>query len=387
MKDAGTNNDKALLWVGTQMDARVGYGFIAVVFAGLLSFQGGGVSQASTATQSDLGAVAESCGNFGGVNFDSHGRRISDLNLVYPTAQIGFLGEGWVLLAYSITPTGTAANIRALDAIGDKSFVAEAVLKLGQARFEPAALGGQPIERHDERFDTQFKMDMNKAGEVHVSFLQAFGVSRRLREGGLNADAVRIVKPVTHFSLTLYEQATLAHGLALAYNAMKDYPRALIQVHHAVIGGEKLLVYGSRAFALALDAELEARNGNPGAAVCAFDTLKLKYKDYEPKPELIALIDGARTALTNGAPVRTEVEIVESDRDDVLNLWTHSLIRSSFRFSGVQGAPPKYRLVCPLAISEGVVAEGAEQRLDPAKGRCSLEVWGDPGVKFILDEH
>ena len=333
----------------------------------------------------DNGLHAGACEYNAGVKFETENRRLSEFGITYPDAQVDLLGEGWALVTYTVTPTGTAANIRVIDSLGDKSFVDHTIDGVSRGRYEPAVVGGHAVERHDVHFDMAFRLDMNR-GRGHREFDEAFDVGHRLRKDGKNEEAVRAVRPYLKQPLTLYEHVTLAHGLALAYTAMKDYRRALVQIRHSTIAGEKLLTYGSRAYALALLAELEARNGNANNAVCAFETLKLKYKDFEPSPELLALIGAANAVRAGTDPIRTEVEIVEADQEGSASVWEHDLMRHGFRFGNVQGAA-KYRLVCPLALLEGDVREGAEQQLDPAKGNCYLEGSGAVGSKFILDEH
>jgi hypothetical protein len=173
----------------------------------------------------------------------------------------------------------------------------------------------------------------------------------------------------------------------MSHLGLGDRRRALLHMRHAAIEDGNFVDTGLIRSTFAILAELEVRDGNPRAAVCAFATLKKKRPDYQPTAQLLEVIAAARTTLDGGAPVRSEVEIVENGRDDMIaSRWSHPVLRRSLQFSALQGVVKTYRVTCPTHVLEGSISGSGAIDVDQTIGSCTLEVYGDPGAKFVLEE-
>jgi TonB family protein len=304
----------------------------------------------------------------------------------YPQGQESMLGEGWVELAHTITPSGDVTNIRLIDLVGAPVFAHQASGALSKAKFAPVTVSGKPVS-WNARYTFRYLIEGKNRAGVHAKVSGSYDAAAAARKFGAYDRSLRILLETNKLTLNLYEYALTSYGLAMSYLGLGDRRRALLHMRHAAIGDGDFVDTGLIRSTLAILAELEARDGNPRAALCVLATLKKKRPDYAPAAQLLEMIAAARAALDGGAPVRNEVEIIESGRDEmILPRWSHPVLRRTLQFTALQGAVKNYRITCPTHVLEGVVFGSGAIDVDQTIGSCALEVYGDPGAKFVLDE-
>ena len=71
---------------------------------------------------------------------------------------------------------------------------------------------------------------------------------------------------------------------------------------------------------------------------------------------------------------------------DKANSFHHSLLRSRFSFSEVEGDLAELRLRCEKGYVGFVYQEGTAYEAEGGVGECSLQIIGDPGTTFKLLE-
>lgn len=81
---------------------------------------------------------------------------------IYPVrpAQRGI--EGWVRLAFDITPTGSVDNIRIIDEEPVKTFGRAATKALSRWRYKPEVRDGRPVRRTDVEVVITFNLDQDQ---------------------------------------------------------------------------------------------------------------------------------------------------------------------------------------------------------------------------------
>ena len=307
------------------------------------------------------------------------------LEVVYPEAEQYREDEDWTSFAVTIEPDGTIGEIWQRDALGGDAFGRAAAAAIAKAKYAPAPmLNGKPA-RLGHSFEVAFRLDPIERGGVHNYYSETYDRARMARERRDYAASVRILKDSLPWPHDLYELTTMSYALAVSYQGLNDWRRATRHIRHATISNGVYADKGVRAAALAMTTELNARDHNYRWAKCAYDALKKQYPDRQDSPTLAAAAAETDAALGGVAPIRTEVEILEQDRADLMPHWWHLLSRPSFAIENVQGAVKSYRLDCLGHTERGPVVLGARVAM-PFGMRCDLYVMGDPGAKFVLDE-
>lgn len=319
------------------------------------------------------------------VPVDTSPRLVQKPEFRYPAGQVTMLGEGWVRLAHSITPDGSVSNVRLVDIVGAPIFAHAAAGSLGGAKFAPARAGGRRVA-FNNTFEVSYLIEGKNRAGVHAKIGNAYDAAAAARKFNDFERSLRILQDASKLTLNLYEYALTSYGLAMSYVGLGDRRRALLHIRRSTIAGGAHVDKGMVRSTFALLAELEARDGNPRAALCAFETLKKKVSGYAPSPALADLLRQAELDLSGTAPLLNDVELVESGREEIPTHWSHALLRDTFAFQNLQGNLKRYRVTCPTSDFEGDVGAAGTVRAGRSGGPCTLEVFGDPGAKFTLDE-
>jgi hypothetical protein len=316
---------------------------------------------------------------------DAAPRLIEKPAFPYPTGQVTMLGEGWVRLAFTVTPLGEVANLRVVDIVGAPIFAHAAARSLKAARYSPAMLGGRPVA-YNSIFDITYVIEGKNRAGVHAKIGGSYDAAAAARKFNDFERSLRILQEANKLTLNLYEYTLTSYGMAMSYLGLGDRRRALLQLRRTAIGAGKYVDKGIVRSTFALLAELEARDGSPRAALCAFETLKQKMPAYQPSQSLLDVLAGAERDLTGTLPVRTDAELVESGREEIPTQWSHGLLRDTFSFAALQGGVKTYRVTCPTTVIEGDVATAGTVRVGRSAGACTLDVLGDVGATISLME-
>ncbi|MBI1211644.1 MAG: hypothetical protein GC190_09290 [Alphaproteobacteria bacterium] len=291
-------------------------------------------------------------------------------------------------LVYAVSDTGELTHVETVDILGSKAYSDVMQDAFKRAKFQIAQLGGKPVDFFDGIYEITFSFSGRNRARVHYfGFSRAYDAAKRRRAKGKFEESIAIVREAMTEELNMYELATLSHGLTYSYLGLNDKRRALIAIRHATIEQGYFLAHDARPYAEALLAQLEAENNNQGAALCAFGWLRQKYSSFQPDLQLQTLISTAHLQLSGTDEVRTDIELIDSDRPYVPNRWTHRLIRHTFKFDNVPApGAARFRLVCPTVVREDGVTANRVWDVDPGEGDCMLYFYGDPGAKFTLIE-
>ena len=298
------------------------------------------------------------------------------------------VGEGWVDLDFSITPEGIPANFRIRDAIGNAKYGQLAIEGFKGARYEATKIDGAPVTVNVLSQTIEFRIEGENRVGVQTSAGNATVEAIKLRKQGKYAEALATLQALQGRSLNLYEATTRAYGLAMSYKGLNDRRRALREIRRSTISDGQYIDKNLRRAAFEAQVELEAADNDFLSSVCVFEQMQSLFPNKEADPKLVQTFVKAVEQLAGTTPVRTEVEIVETDRPDIPPHWMHGLVRQSFSLGNIQGNVQSIRLVCPTVFVERqVVGPLALEVSDEKVTNCILYVFGDPGAKFVLDEH
>jgi TonB family protein len=331
-----------------------------------------------------VSAHAEEFVCVGGTGGLDHPPKEPTIQLKYPAAEAFRESEGWSLFALTIAPDGAVSNVWLRDSIGSQTFAQIALDALPKAKFDPRVRDGGPVLVGDS-VAVVFRFDPKDRPGDHNYYREVLDRAAAARAQGDYKESVRILDNSLAWPLHLHEMATMGHAMAVSYMGLKDWRRALRHIRHATIDGGKVAEENVRADALALAAELFARDHDYIRAICTYETLRKQHPTAPVNPTLATAIAETRSVLFSSSPVRTEVEILETNRSDLTPHWSHVLLRKSFAIEQVQGTLKSYRLDCIRRSESGPVVPSQRITLSPGLG-CDLYVMGNPGAKFVLDE-
>ena len=316
--------------------------------------------------------------------FDQDAEKL-ELDMRYPKGQQSMLGEGMVLLGFTVNTAGAVNDIWLIDIIGAPIFAHAAAGSLAKAKYTPAIRSGSPVVAQRE-IQFQYQIEgQNRAG-VHALVGANYDRAQAFRANGDFKRSVEKLKESLKLTLNLYEYALASYGLTVSYIGLNDHRRALFHARHAATSNAQFTDKGQRRSTFAMLSELEARDNNFRASLCAYERLKKLYPDYQPSAHLQDLLALSARELSATTHVRSNVELVETEREDLPTMWKHPMLRRTFQFSNVEGNLANYRLVCPALKSVEKFPISRTVDVDPTAGQCTIYVFGDAGAKFAFDE-
>ncbi len=327
------------------------------------------------------------CRYFGEHDF-KRGKRIVAPNIAYPRSEVMELGEGSVDLEFKITAEGVPTDFRVRDAIGNPKYGELAIAGFKGARYEPTVLDGKTLPVNVLSQIVDFRIEGENRVGVQVAAGNATEEAIRLRKEGKFAESLAVLQALSGRSLNLYEATTRAYGLAMSYKGLNDRRRALREIRRATINEGQYIDKNLRHAAFVAQVELEATDNYFLASVCTFERMRYAFPHKELDPILFETFKKAVVQLAGTAPVRSEVEIVETDRSDVPPHWMHGLTRSTFDIVDIVGKLRSVKLVCPAANLDREITGTLRVNVEVSKiTNCILYIFGDPGAKFVLLEH
>lgn len=101
--------------------------------------------------------------NMGSNNFENNNdRRATPMVRIppqYPQSQISRGQEGWVLVEFTITPTGTTANAVVIDAEPKNVFDRAVLRAIKRWKYQPKVVGGKAVAQHNMREVFRFELE------------------------------------------------------------------------------------------------------------------------------------------------------------------------------------------------------------------------------------
>ena len=304
----------------------------------------------------------------------------------YPSDALDDWSEGWVLLEYEISETGVVRGMRAVDAFGSKDFVASAMRAVSRWRYKPATRNTVPVEQFLAQSSVLYLFTDSRPEAEHGEFVTKYNRARRhIRDNEFDR-AIQTLEKALKGRLNLYEAAMGSFALALAYAGKADWPHAVYHIRHAT-NDLDYLEKQLRVPALALQVELEARDGSLLEAMCAFKKLQSADPARAASDDSVTKMNARiEAAVTSPSPLMVDARLIKHPLFDEPAVWRHRLLRSKFSFAEIKGDVTSFRLACVGTAHEAPV--DAETLWDvPAKaGPCILRVDGAPDASFKLVE-
>lgn len=295
----------------------------------------------------------------------------------YPEEQAHRREEGWVALNFMVDTEGQPYEITVVNSVGDDRFRKAAIRALKRSRFEPARLDGQPIDA-GARYGYSFEMSggADGAGRDFVfryrKLLAAIGAGDRDKADALLAD----LEP-----RNLYENAYRELGRYTYLRKWGTRAQQLGALSRAVGPDEErsYLADDARAKAMTTLFLLQADQHDFGGALETAGRLPEQAGDEDLQATIDQAVREIEALRHDDRAFAVEGRIGERSTS-----WHLKLLKSSFRFDGVEGRISEIKLRCAgkfvgFAYDDTLTYSVVERYMP-----CSLEVVGDPGTRFRL---
>lgn len=295
----------------------------------------------------------------------------------YPEALIHRNQEGWVALNFMVDTEGRAYEISVADAVGDEAFQDAAIRALQRSRFEPATLGGEPIEA-GANYAYSFALRGGREG-ARRRFVRRFrALLDAVQSGDRDAADAALAKLEAD---NLYENAYLEYGRFERHRRWGTVHQQIRALHRAV-GREEATrylpddVYGDalrHLFALQVE-----RQDFGGALKTANRLFELPLEE-DLKRVLHGAVEDIEAVRHQDATFAVGGEISHGAYS-----WHLTLFRNAFHIDRVDGRLAEIKLRCAGKFVGFGFDEDLVYRVSERYMPCTLEVVGDPGTRFRL---
>jgi TonB family protein len=300
----------------------------------------------------------------------------------YPIAMARAGSEGWVQVSFVVAKDGSVIDPVVEDSSGTKGFEKAAIRAIKQWQYTPAIVDGEAIEQCQNKVQMDFKLDKPKKS-VRRKFRTAYIKAK----DALDADDL----PTATEYLSKLRDDKQFNGMESAWFWMleADYARKrqdkkaeLSNIKRAINTDKKGELLGSDNYISMLQQRF------------VLEVHFAKYSDALESFELISSQDNSDEVVKYLQPYAKQiVALLESDESIFVEAkisedgsWWHTLSRSKFAFSHVQGQVDTVELRCQNKRETYTFSDDSTWHIPEKWGRCSVWVVGDKNVDFNLVE-
>ena len=290
--------------------------------------------------------------------------------------------EGWVIVNFMVDTHGKPYEISVVE-YSDKEFINPTLKALEKWKFEPALFEGKPIDaaatqsiifllREDSRSYTTSRQVISIFGSIVTA------ISEKDREEASDRLSEFYKKKKTLYEESFYWLAR--YYFAAAWLDTEEQYRVLNRALFKTDSGAYYLPEKGVPRLLLSKLNLEVKRNYLSRAL---DTAA-QLNDYDLSPKQLQYIVETTKQILE---IRSGTGlIVVKGKIDKANSFYHSLLRSRFSFSEVEGDIAELRLRCEKGYVGFIYKEEITFEVDEEAGECGLQVIGDPGTTFKLLE-
>lgn len=307
--------------------------------------------------------------------------------------------EAVVITTFTVKADGRTADVEVIGGFYDEALKNGVVRGIGDNRYEPARLNGQPIDYYGYQMVTMVTIGYGMTIVDPTFSRDRDKVAASVQAGDFAAAEARLQDMIRNKIRGLFEYAFLNETLVPIYIRLNRLPEALLASRQATLrqgAGEVNIPLGSRIrtndpgwpYILPRETLLTALRerfalaGALGLTAEALQTFS-ELNDLEPVPDDDPV---ARKAQALVAQFQTSPTLVSRGRI-MKGGWRHSLARRSFTVTNVKGGSLKnLDLVCGNQRRSIPYAADADWTLPPAWGRCAVTFRGEEGTEFSIVE-
>ena len=303
----------------------------------------------------------------------------------YPVAAARARYEGFVQMSFVVDEQGNVKDPVVENFSGHRSFKKEALKAVKQWKYSPAIQDGKPVQQCHQKVQFDFALDGSKGATR--AFIRKYRQATKFLEEQNLVEAEASVQAIHKGNLrNRYENAWLWRLDSYLAKAKKESVRELDSVNkalssakvgkniEAILSGKEILALYQRRFALEVELMQFAN---------ALKTIE-RISELPHSESVVALL----------SPYAEQVKTLISSDNNIFvpgilkgeEPWFHTLARSKFAFSNIQGVVSDVELRCQSRREKFTVAEDNTWHIPSSWGQCRVMVNGDAGATFEIVE-
>lgn len=295
-----------------------------------------------------------------------------------PQGPMGLGPEGWVRIAYTVTPDGSTANVRVLESQPAGLNPAEVVATVQAWQFEPATADGTAIEWHNNVEMIVF--DIEDVGMVvSPQFAEAFGeVAELMDSGRMDRARTRNASMQSQNIAILYELGLANMQLAEIEIALENYHAAYEAVVRATHPEVTQLPPDELLAALQYRFAIEVQLGRAADAMQTYERVTAlgAVPDDDPAAAQLELLSNE---IEEGAILAIGARVTGDE-------WRYTPMRRTFAVGDVDGSLDELRIECNRRTATLEFQEDVEWAIPASWGDCRIAFAGRRGTTFTFFE-
>lgn len=294
----------------------------------------------------------------------------------YPMSERYKGNEGWVGLNFMIDPQGRPYELAVTSSSGNKAFEQSALEAALKWTFEPASIGGKPIDGAHQ-IKVLFRMTEPATGVSREFFLAHKRLLRAIKSQDRSVADAELAKIEAH---NLYEDAYLNVARYTYYHAWGNAQQQTAALK-AAIAGEDLPTYlpkGRFAAALQLLFPLQVSAQDYAGAMVTWRKLQSSKVDKKVLADWKPVVDQIETLSKDERSYKVPGEIESGSS------WFYTLFKKRFQIAVQGGHLSEIKLRCDKKYVFFRYDPELQYKVSDKVGACAMELVGEPGTKFEL---
>jgi len=319
-------------------------------------------------------------------------RPLDRANPSYPARALADRKEGWVIVSYVVSPTGSVIEPMIENSSGSEDFETAALRAVQRWKYTPATLNGQPVEQAMVKTRLTFQLHEGDAEQgASSSFIKKYReIGRLIGEGDLQAAEPLIAELEFGERKNLYEDAWFWWLKYVFLDATKATDTdARIESLERAIGYEEIYLTPDQFVAAASRLVAEhAQAGDLSAAIQMFERLRdereaRRSDDHERYVTSLTPVYERMQQVVGG-----EQALVMQGKIGQFDYWVHDLLRRSFSLSDVSGRVEAVDIRCARGTRRyTAIPSEATWTIPQSWGDCGVYIRGDIGTTFTFHEY
>lgn len=294
----------------------------------------------------------------------------------YPLSERVKGNEGWVILNFMVSPQGKPYEAFVAGSSGNKAFEQSALKAAEKWTFEPASVGGTPIDAA-HAIKVQFFLTEPAKG-ARPSFVTAY--KKLLRAISANDRPAADAELTKLEAENLYEDAFLNLGRYNYYRVWGTLDQQIGALRAAIAGEDtpRYLAKDQFAAALQLLFPLQVSTQDFAGALSTWRRLQKSSIDKEVLAQWKASVDQIEALRNDARSYRVPGKIQNGSS------WFYNLFKNRFQVAVRSGRLSEIKLRCDKKYIFFRYEAELQYNVSKKLGNCGMELVGEPGTEFDL---
>lgn len=302
----------------------------------------------------------------------------------YPVSAAKRGQSGWVQMSFVVDEEGKVKDVAVLDHSGPNSFIGAAQEAVKKWQYSPAKVDGKAIEQCENTVQLDFVMGGEEFGKVSKRFNRLYKKGKRavidddmdeLKAILDKMDNLKGLAPAEmywryHLAIFLHEKSGDAKA---RYHALSRANSTIRSTYFAPEQKKQAKAYLLRELFI-----YQIQHSLFFKALKNFESLKKVSPESAQQLEKYAVKVKERLAGYD--------HIAVSGKISRYGNWRHTLARSSFALTNIQGNLGKLEVRCDKKRSVYTAVEGSQWKIPESWGQCTVLISGDENSTMTLVE-